>query len=187
LPLKGTTHGSEQKERIRTETGTFRIDQDTLNELRSEAKQKHESLNVVINNVLNSYVNYYVPLRKARYIHFSTDLLARIFNNLNDELMDKIAEEYVKYEFKEQMRMVGLEDTISSYIKGLCRWLEMSGFPYRHDESNNADIYTIRFDMGTGYSVFFGKYIQLIAEHFELGNSKLEVTNNTVTFKIQRT
>jgi hypothetical protein len=85
------------------------------------------------------------------------------------------------------MRMVGLEDTISSYIEGLCRWLEMSGFPYRHDESNNADIYTIRFDMGTRYSIFFGKYIQLIAEHFELENSKLEVTNNTVMFKIQRT
>ena len=128
-----------------------------------------------------------MPLRKARYIHFSTDLLARIFNNLNDELMDKIAEGYVKYEFEEQMRMVGLEDTISSYIGGLCRWLEMSGFPYRHDLTNDADMYTIRFDMGTRYSVFFGKYIQAISEHFGLENSKLEVTNNTVIFKIQRT
>jgi hypothetical protein len=187
LPLKGTNHSSEQKERIRTETGTFRIDQDILNELRSEAKQKHESLNVVINNVLEFYVNYYVPLRKARYIHFSIDLLARIFNNLNDEQIHKIAEEYVKYEFKEQIRMVGLEDTISSYIEGLCRWLEMSGFPYRHDESNNADIYTIRFDMGTRYSIFFGKYIQAIAEHFKVKDLEAEVTNNTVMFKIQRT
>jgi hypothetical protein len=40
--------------------------------------------------------------------------------------------------------------------------------------------------MGTRYSVFFGKYIQPIAEHFELKNSKLEVTNNTIMLKIQR-
>ena len=30
----------------------------------------------------------------------------------------------------------------------------MSGFPYRHDETNDADIYTIRFDMGINWSLF---------------------------------
>ena len=50
-----------------------------------------ESLNVVINKILNSYVNHHVRLRKSGYFHFSTDLPARIFDDLNDELMDKIA------------------------------------------------------------------------------------------------
>jgi hypothetical protein len=177
----------EKEEQILTEPLNFRIEQDVLDELRKESKQKMQDLDLLINKILKFYFEWHKPSTIGGNIPFSKALLARIFNNLNDEQIHKIAEEYVKYEFKEQMRMVGLEDTISSYIKGLCRWLEMSGFPYRHDESNNADIYTIRFDMGTGYSVFFGKYIQLIAEHFELGNSKLEVTNNTVTFKIQRT
>jgi hypothetical protein len=36
------------------------------------------------------------------------------------------------------------------------------------------------------WSVFFGKYIQLIHEYFEEKNSELEVTNNTVIFKFQR-
>jgi hypothetical protein len=57
---------------------------------------------------------------------------ARIFDNLNDELMDKIAQDYVKYQFKEQMLMVGREDTFSYLCRGLCRlcrWLEESGFP----------------------------------------------------------
>jgi hypothetical protein len=76
-----------------------------------------ESLNVVINKILNSYVNHHVRLRKSGYFHFSTDLPARIFDNFNDELMDKIGQDYVKYEFKEHMQMVGLEDTFSS----LCR------------------------------------------------------------------
>jgi hypothetical protein len=169
-----------------TETATFRIDQGTLNELHKESKQNIESLNVLVNKVLKSYVNYFKPVRKARYIHFSLDLLKRIFNNLNDDQIDTLAQDYVKYEFNEQMQIVGLEDTFSFYIDGLCSWLEMSDFPYRHDETNDADIYTIRFNMGTRYSVFFGKYIQLIAEHFELKCSKLEVTNNTVMFKIQR-
>jgi hypothetical protein len=187
LPLKGTNHSSEQKERIRTETGTFRIDQDILNELRSEAKQKHESLNVVINNVLEFYVNYYVPLRKARYIHFSIDLLARIFNNLNDEQIHKIAEEYVKYEFKQELLMLGRDYTLLSFMDAVCSWCEASGFPYRYDKTNDADIYIIRFDLGEKWPIFFGKYIQAIAEHFKVKNLEAEVTNNTVMFKIQRT
>ena len=33
---------------------------------------------------------------------------------------------------------------------------------------------------------FFGKFVQHIGEHFEVKNSELEVTNNTVIFKFQR-
>jgi hypothetical protein len=93
-----------------------------------------ESLNIVVNKVLKSYVNYFKPLHTASYIQFSTDLLKIIFNNLNDHQIDTLAQDYVKYEFNEQMQIVGLEDTFSSYIEGLCRWLEMSDFPYRHDD-----------------------------------------------------
>jgi hypothetical protein len=126
---------TEGKEKISPpETATFRIEHDILEELREESKHKMESLNIVINKVLKSYVNYFKPLQTARYIHFSTDLLARIFDNLNDDQIDTLAQDYVKYEFKEQMQIVGLENTFSSYIGGLCRWLEMSGFPYRHDD-----------------------------------------------------
>ena len=49
-------------------------------------------------------------------------------------IKDTLAQDYVKYEFNEQIQIVGLEDTFSSYIEGLCRWLEMSDFPYRHDD-----------------------------------------------------
>ena len=62
----------EGNKKFLSETATFRIDQGILNPLRKESKQNMESLNVVINKILKSYVNYHVPLRRARYIHFST-------------------------------------------------------------------------------------------------------------------
>jgi hypothetical protein len=36
------------------------------------------------------------------------------------------------------------------------------------------------------WSVFFGKFVQHIGEHFNVRNSEVEVTNNTVVFKFQR-
>jgi hypothetical protein len=188
MGLNDTMYNPEGKQRIQTETGTFRIKQDVMDELHRESKQKKESLNVVINKILNFYVNDYVPLCKAGYIPFSKGFLTRIFDMLTDEQVVKLAQDYVKYEFKEQMQMLRQECTLSTYIEALCSWCDASGFPYRHDndKTNNTDIYTIRFDIGTKYSFFIGKYIQLIHEYFEDKNSEVEVTNNTVIFKFQR-
>ena len=187
MTLKGTTYNSEQKERIRTETGTFRIDQDILNELRKESKQKMQDPDVLINKILKFYFEWHKPSTIGGNIPFSKALLARIFENLNDEPMDKIVQDFVKYEFKEQLLMLGRDYTLLSFMDAVCSWCEASGFPYRYDKTNDADIYTIRFDLGEKWPIFFGKFVQAIAEHFELKNLEAEVTNNTVIVKIQRT
>jgi hypothetical protein len=55
-------------------------------------------------------------------------------------------------------------------------WCDASGFPYRQDnyKTNNAEIYTIRFNMATKWSVFFGKFVQHIGEHFKVSIQKLK-------------
>jgi hypothetical protein len=102
--------------------------------------------------------------------------------------MDKIAKDYGKYEFKEQLLMLGRQYTLLSFMDVVSRWCDASGFPYRQDnyKTNNVEIYTIRFNMATKWSVFFGKFVQHIGEHFNVRNSEVEVTNNTVVFKFQR-
>lgn len=40
--------------------------------------------------------------------------------------------------------------------------------------------------MGTKWSVFYGKHMQYILQDLEVEDSEIEVTNNTVIFKIQR-
>jgi hypothetical protein len=177
----------EKEEQILTEPLTFRIDHDSLNELRKESKQKIQDPDVLINKILKFYFEWHKPSTIGGNIPFSKALFARIFNNLNDELMDKIAEDYVKHEFKQELLMLGRDYTLLSFMDAVCSWCEASGFPYRYDKTNDADIYIIRFDLGEKWPIFFGKYIQAIAEHFKVKNLEAEVTNNTVMFKIQRT
>jgi hypothetical protein len=100
--------------------------------------------------------------------------------------MDKIAEDFIKNELKDQLLMLGRQYNLNSFLDAICSWCEASGFPYRYDETNDADIYTIRFDMGEKWPIFFGKFVQLITEHFKAKNSELEITNNTVVFKIKK-
>jgi hypothetical protein len=177
----------EKEEQILTEPLTFRIEQDVLDELHKESKQKMQDLDELINKILKFYFEWHKPSTIGGNIPFSKALLARIFNNLTDELMDKIAEDYVKYEFKEQLLMLGRDHTPLCFMNAVCSWCEATGFPYRYDKTNDADIYTIRFDLGKKWPIFFGKFVQAIAEHFKVKNLEAEVTNNTVMFKIQRT
>jgi hypothetical protein len=57
--------------------------------------------------------------------------------------------------------MLGRQYDLLSFMDAVCSWCDASGFPYRYDndKTNNAYIYTIRFDMGRKFSVFFGKFV----------------------------
>lgn len=66
-------------------------------------------------------------------------------------------------------------------MDAVCAWSEISGFPYRqYKKGNSADIYVIRFDMGARWSLFFGKFIKAIGEHFHTYNLQVEVIDRTV-------
>jgi hypothetical protein len=177
---------SEQKERVRTETVTLRIEQDSVDDLRKESKQKTQDIHVLINKILRDYITWQKPSKIGGNIPFSKGLLFRIFDNISEELMDKIAQDYVKYELKDQLLILGRQYNLQSYLDAVCSWCEACGFPYRYDETNDADVYTIRFDLGEKWSRFFGKFVHVIAEHFKVKNLKQEVINGTVILKIQR-
>jgi hypothetical protein len=101
--------------------------------------------------------------------------------------MEKIAQESVEYELKDQMHMSGREYGMLSFLNFACEWCEASGFPYRHDRDNTGDRYVFRFDMGQNWPVFFAKFIRNIAMHLgEEKNLEIQVLNNTLLVRIQR-
>jgi hypothetical protein len=175
----------EEKERIITKTATFRIEEDILDELSKESKHQSESLNVLINKLLKSYINWHKPLYESGNIYFSKALIARVFDSITDEYLVILAEEHVKNEFKENLSMLGLQYDLQSFLDVVCSWCEASGFPYRYNETNDADIYTIRFDMGKKWAIFFGKQTQIILDELKIRNAEVKVTNNTVMLKFK--
>lgn len=167
------------------DTVTFRMDHNLLVELRKESKHKAESLNTLVNQIINSYVNYHKPLSKIRNIYFSKALVSQVFNNVNDEQLHKLAEDHVKNELKEDMNMLGLQFNLQSFLYGIYIWSEHSGFSCRYDETIDADIYTIRFDLGPKWSMFFAKEVQVVLDELKIRDSEVEVTNNTVIIKFK--
>ena len=107
-------------------------------------------------------------------------------DSLTDEQIVKLAEDYAKYQAKEEMHMLRLEYTLSSFIEGLCGWLDVSDIRYRHDGTNNFDTYMIRYDMGRKMSLFMAKYIEKVFEDLKVKNAEVEITDNGVLFRIKK-
>jgi hypothetical protein len=167
------------------DTVTFRMDHGLLVELRKESKHKAESLNTLVNQIFEAYVNYHKPLSKIGNIYFSKILLSQVFSNISDEQLNTIAEEHVKNELKENLNMLGLQYDLQSFLASVHSWCVRSNFSCRYDETNDGDVYTIRFDLGPKWAAFFAKQTRLILDELKVRNTEIEVTNNTVRMKFK--
>ena len=172
------------KENIQSESMTFRIEKPILDELRSEADQKMESVNTLVNQIIKSYIQWHKPAKKAGLGYFSKVLLAESMNCLTDEQVIQITEEFCNHHLKDISNMLGTSNTFSSFMSGLRSWLDSSGYNFRYDKSNGMDIYVIQFDLGKNFSLYFKTQMQLVFRQFDLKNAEAEMTDNTVILKI---
>jgi hypothetical protein len=70
----------DKEEKLEYDTIIFRIDQDIVNELRQESKQKKGSLNILVNQILGFYVKRYKPSQIAADIPISKRLGALLLS-----------------------------------------------------------------------------------------------------------
>ena len=101
-------------------------------------------------------------------------VVSKIFDILSDEQVVEIAEDYLKYQFKDKRSCLDDSITILSIMDAICSWCNASGFAYRHDKTDSDDIVTMRFDMGKKWWTFFGKVHEIMFRDFKVENSTVE-------------
>jgi len=82
--------------------------------------------------------------------------------------------------------MLRPENTFSSFMDGLCSWLDASGYNYRIDTVDDINTYIIQFDMGRNWSLYFKTQMQLVFEYYNIKNAETKMTDNTVILNIKR-
>lgn len=177
---------NDRKKKTESESITFRIEKPVLDELRQEAGQKMESVNTLVNQIIKSYVNWHKPAKNAGLGYFSKVLVSSSINYLDDEQVIQMTKEYCSHHLKDITHMLKSESTFSSFMDGLCSWLELSGYRFRFDSLNGVDTYVIQFNMGRKWSLYFKTQMKLVFEQYGIKNAEAEMTDNTVIIKIKR-
>jgi hypothetical protein len=156
-----------------------------MGELRQEAEQKMESVNTLVNQIIKSYLQWHKPARKAGLGYVSKVLMTKSINHLTDEQVILMTQEFCSNELKDITFMLRSENTFSSFMDGLCSWLDASGYNYRIDTVDDIDTYIIQFDMGRNWSLYFKTYMQLELEYYHITDSQSEMVYNSVIIKIR--
>ena len=170
-------------EKHQSETITFRIGKPILNEIRDEAQNKLKSINTLVNQIITTYIVWHKPAKKAGFRYFDTALVLDLINSISEEQIDKIVENHCKVRLKEIILMLTGENTFSSFIKAIIKWLDVSEFNYKYDTNGNFKTLIIYFNMGRKWSLFYKSYLQSAIEYYKLIDVSCEMTDNSVIIK----
>ena len=169
-------------------TGTFRLNNALLNELREESQQKRTSLNTLVSQALQSHAEYHTFAAKVGMVSMPKALLIRLMEKIAEEDVRALSEYIAKNELKDAILMMKTtydSDTVMEFIES---WTRAGGYPYRHiieDSEGSAGkkkhSFIIQHDMGKRWSLFF---VELFKFAFAQTDLKIDFqhTANTITF-----
>jgi hypothetical protein len=182
LPLsKG---GFVSKRKQQTESLTLRIDKGLLDKLRKESEQKMVSINSLTNQIIKSYIKWYSPAQRAGIMFVPKCLLIPLINNLAEYQILNIADEFRKSGYEETLLMMSKEYSLPVILDLFDSWLNVSNMQFDRESSENSLTYIINHGMGKKWSLFLEKVFWYIVEDLEITGATFDVTDGTVTFKI---
>jgi hypothetical protein len=125
--------------------------------LRHEAEQKDISTNTLVNQIIKDHLNWHSNAAKAGFVAVRRPFITRVINNLSEQEIISLAEYVAKAANKDALLLMKNEYTIKSALDFIEYWIKISGYPYRHEESNNGEnkhSYVIQHDMGKKWSIY---------------------------------
>jgi hypothetical protein len=173
----------------KSESITFRLDNDTIKRLRHEASQQDISTNALVNHILKEHIKWHSNASKAGFISVRRSLIMNLMSFLSEQEIVSVAESVAKSTNKDSILLFEKEYTIKSALQFLENWMKISGYVYRHEETKeekNRHMYVIQHDMGMKWSIYLSNLYQLLFDELNENNKKIEFekTENTLAFTV---
>ncbi|HEY7570308.1 MAG TPA: hypothetical protein VH796_02965 [Nitrososphaeraceae archaeon] len=176
----------------KSESITFRLDNETIKNLRHEAKQQDISTNALVNHILKEHIKWHSNAPKAGFIAVRRSLIMNLMSFMSEKQIVSVAENVAKSTNKDSILLLEKEYTMKSALEFLENWMKISGYVYRHEETKdgrNGHIYVIQHDMGMKWSIYLASLYQLLFDELDGNNKRIEFqkTENTLVFTVNCT
>ena len=122
----------------KSESITFRLDNGTIKNLRHEAKQQDISTNALVNHILKEHIKWHSNASKAGFIAVTRSLTMNLMSLLSEQEVVSAAENVAKTTNKDSILLIQKEYTMKSALEFLENWMKISGYVYRHEETNDG-------------------------------------------------
>jgi hypothetical protein len=172
------------KRKRQTESLTLRLDKEMLDDLRKESEQKTVSINTLTNQIIKSYIKWYSPAQRAGIMFVPKCLLIPIIDNLAEYQMERLAEQFRKSGYEETLLMMSKEYSLPVILDLFDSWLNVSNMQFDRESSEGSLTYIINHGVGRKWSLFLEKVFWYIVEDLGITGARFDVTDGTVTIKI---
>jgi len=168
----------------KTESATFRLEKEMLEQLRSEAEKKQISLNVLVNQVLRQYNTFNTDAPPAGFLSMPKSTLKRVMDMLTEKQVEEVIKALIENDVEDIILLFRNEFTTESFLDVIESWIRSQNLPFKHEIKDDIHKYLIQHDMGRNWSLYFSEIFSRTLE--KLTSKKIErtITNNTIMFSV---
>ena len=187
--IVGYSHNNESTNRPKdkNETLTMRLESETLDELRREAKRKDVSLNTLVRQITKQHTRWHSRATQAGFIYIRKVLVTKLLESQTDNQIKELAR-HVAVSSKDFILMLEANYNIHSALDMVETWMSTSGLSYTHntkdlDYSNRLHSFILMHHMGMKWSMYLAELYKNLLEEFLIRNTKFHMTDNTLAFE----
>jgi predicted HicB family RNase H-like nuclease len=178
-----------EKIRKKTESITFRLENEILVSLRQEARRKDVSVNTLVSQIAKQHTHWHSLAAQAGFISVRKPLLTKLFESQNDEEIKSLAKHVASSSNKDFLLMLRRKYNIYSALDMIETWISISGYSYTHDiedldYSNRLHSFIVQHHMGMKWSLYLSELYKNFFEEFGIRNAQFDLTDGTLAFEI---
>jgi len=166
---------------------SVRVDADTKNKLEIESEMKNMSLNTLIGQIITKHTSWDRFAEDIGFVFLTKPFLRAILSHVPEKEMITIAVTVCRGAMKDATIYMYGELTVDTFIKSLDSWLAASHIPFRHIKDDDTDKYVIQHELGNVFSNYLVTVINAILNEFKFRIHKQELTDQSVSFEIDKT
>jgi predicted DNA-binding ribbon-helix-helix protein len=181
--------GSFGGKRRKTESITFRLESEILDNLRQEAKRKDISVNTLVSQIARQHTSWHSMAAYAGFISVRKPFITKVMESQDEEKIKSLASYVARSSNKDFILMLRGKYNIHSALDIVETWVRISGYSYTHnienlDYSNRAHRFVIHHDMGRKWSLYLAELYKNLFEDFEVSNAQFGLTDTTLVFRV---
>jgi hypothetical protein len=175
----------EKLEKKGTESATFRLDSEMLTALKREAEQREISLNTFVNQIVRRFVQWDMHSSKAGMMQVPKPLLIDIIDVLDEKQISDMAAKHARDVMRTVVLFLKNRYDAPSFLTVFEDWMKVSSIPYKHSDERDTEVYVMQHELGLKWSQYFKVFVEKILESFKLKVVEFEVSDKTLSFRIE--
>lgn len=163
---------------------TFRLPEDLVEEIQTEAQINEVSPNVLVHKILERYTRWDSRAAKAGFVPITKALIIELFDKLSEKEVMAMAERVERKEFQDILFLLRNEFNIAAVFDIIEMRAKVSGYPFRYTSKGQLHSFVIQHDLGPKWSIYLAARYKAAFEELGLTNFKFRTAPNTIQFDV---